>query len=624
MSNIRTNTAALDIKDNPFDLTIAVVNYNSADFILTSISLIERLTTSKWKMIICDNGSSHTDFVRVRNIVSRYDNITLIARTQTGHGSLGHGEALNILAGFIDTKYGAIMDADCLPLMFGWDSFLIRMLTDSVKIAGTPVAHNTPGTSQREKGFPLIFLSIFETQAFRSLDIDFRPRNISSGEDTGWELKEKFEANGFRGECLFGQNTRSYRDGKFSATICDEYYTDTTCKQLLCAHFGRGSNPRSGKYLGTFFGKKRKFNDERSRWLDICTDIADREVVRAINENKLPLEHVPCPSCHSDDVTKEFMASDWLFNTPGFWSIVRCTSCGLRRTNPRPKKSDLAKYYPSNYAPHHYVSDEQHHKFRALRLLFREQILRQHFGYFRTRHGASLFWWLVTLPFTRMFHVNLMPAFPKCSLNPRALEIGCSHGERLSQLSSLGWVVQGVEFSEMAAARARARGINCLTAFIEDCNFQKDEFDLVIMSMVLEHLGNPAAAIAQASEWIRPGGVLLVSVPNFSGIEARIFRQYAYTLQAPTHLTHFDKESLKALLLKFGFENVKIRSQGFHRDLRAGLQTYILDNPYSPARHLLRAPKMFFKLAGSLIGYLGISSRISVSAIRSGDHSVLE
>jgi len=606
----------VETKDNGFGgeviLTVVIVNFNSVEFILESLRAIERLTVSKWKMVICDNGSSHDDFVRLRNGVSRYQNVTLLARTQTEFGSYGHGEALNVLARHIDTRYGAILDADCLPLMFGWDSFLISKLDGEVKIAGTPVAHNTPGDSKRDRSFPLMFLCLFDAEAVRIDDIDFRPRSITAGEDTGWRMRETIEKQGYKGFCLVGQNTRTYRQGPLAATICDEYYTDASCERLICAHFGRGSNPRSGKYKTGAVSHA----DDKGKWLDACASIIDREIEVAIRSGRLALDYNACPSCGSEESDKEFIAPDWLFNTPGFWNVVKCRTCGLRRTNPHPKMEAIGEYYPDNYGPYQ-VSAAGGSSGGGIRARLREQTLRQHFGYFRERFPASLLWRLITKPFVRMFRVNLLPILSEDFQHRKLLEIGCSHGERLAYLKHLGWEVQGVEFSELAAEKARARGIDCKIARIEDCDFQDATYDAVIMSMVLEHLADPVATLTRVAEWLRPGGTLLLSVPNFDGVEARLFGQYAYTLQVPTHLTHFDPRTLTALLVKTGFSDVRILSQGFHRDLKAGLQTYLLDHPHSPGRHLLHAPQIFFRLAGILFGRLGISSRISVSAIRS-------
>jgi hypothetical protein len=75
-------------------------------------------------MVISDNGSVDEYFVRLRNCASLHSKVPLLERTQTEFGSFGKREALNVLVHHIDTRFGLILDADCLPLMFGWNAIL--------------------------------------------------------------------------------------------------------------------------------------------------------------------------------------------------------------------------------------------------------------------------------------------------------------------------------------------------------------------------------------------------------------------------------------------------------------------------------------------------------------------
>ena len=263
-------------------LTIITVNYNSADFLCLSLKALHKLTKNPWKIFICDNGSTYNDFLKLRHLTSKLNNVFLFTREQTSFGSSGHGEALNLLSQFIDTQYGVIMDADCIPLLRNWDETLIDQLNRTNKIVGTPLAVNTP-KGDKFNDFPLIFLCLFDTEVFKKLNIDFRPKDTSS-QDTGWELREKYNNAGFKGKNLIGQNTRLYRGGPFADTICVEYYNDKSCKDLVCCHFGRGSNPRSGKYGKTFVKRlaDRYFHRKDKRlWISICE--------RIIQEQSIPM-----------------------------------------------------------------------------------------------------------------------------------------------------------------------------------------------------------------------------------------------------------------------------------------------------------------------------------------------
>ena len=248
-------------------LTIVTVSYNSYEFVEAMIHAIERFTSNSWCMIICDNGSESSDLNRLRKKVQLHNNISLIERRQSGRGSMGHGEALNILIQDIKTKYGVILDADCIPLVNAWDEFLIKKLNKKIVVAGTPVAINSPGSSPRSRQFPLIFLCLFDVLAIHRLNIDFRPRNISAGEDTGWELEYKCTNAGYLGYGLYGQNTRTYKSGPFRSSICDEYYADASCRTLICSHFGRGSDPTAGKYRFLIGGRRLRHTLDKIRWL---------------------------------------------------------------------------------------------------------------------------------------------------------------------------------------------------------------------------------------------------------------------------------------------------------------------------------------------------------------------
>src|SRR5262249_41862290 len=57
------------------------------------------------------------------------------------------------------------------------------------------------------------------------------------------------------------------------------------------------------------------------------------------------------------------------------------------------------------------------------------------------------------------------------------------------------------------------------------------------------------------SRILRPGGVLLVGVPNFSGFEARFFRDKWFHLDVPRHVTHLTKNALKQSLVEHGFQD---------------------------------------------------------------------
>ena len=97
----------------------------------------------------------------------------------------------------------------------------------------------------------------------------------------------------------------------------------------------------------------------------------------------------------------------------------------------------------------------------------------------------------------------------------KILDVGCGDGLFFDQLTPFG-EVEGVEPS---AASVSEHGPHRCQIHIGpfDENFRPGkEFGLILMLDVLEHLADPAAALARALALLAPGGMLLITVPAFN------------------------------------------------------------------------------------------------------------
>lgn len=105
------------------------------------------------------------------------------------------------------------------------------------------------------------------------------------------------------------------------------------------------------------------------------------------------------------------------------------------------------------------------------------------------------------------------------------LEIGSSYGERLVNLKTLGWEnLTGVEMNSSAAKYAQERGLNVQSSRIEDLDFAEENFNVIILSMVLEHLYEPFDKLKLMTKWLKPGGQLIFSIPYFDSLPFKIFK----------------------------------------------------------------------------------------------------
>ena len=226
-------------------LTILTVNYNTADFIEVMLYAFKKLTANSYQVIICDNGSSEQDLLHLISVAQQYDNVEVIFRKQSAHGSIGHGEAMDLLTAKVKTPYFVTMDSDATFLYMHWDKLLLSRMKGKVKVIGTQAPGDKP------KDFPLVFAVLFETASFRLSGANFLPdlNKMVSGlvKDTGWEIRERYLAGDFSGEVLEDRNTRTWKGGPFSDMVVAEFYLDGV-KDIVACHYGRGSSSGLAKY----------------------------------------------------------------------------------------------------------------------------------------------------------------------------------------------------------------------------------------------------------------------------------------------------------------------------------------------------------------------------------------
>ncbi len=148
----------------------------------------------------------------------------------------------------------------------------------------------------------------------------------------------------------------------------------------------------------------------------------------------------------------------------------------------------------------------------------------------------------------------------------RVLDLGCASGGLLALLRPRASHRAGLELSPTAARAAAQVADVVVQGALEDPElpFEEGSFDLVVLADVLEHLADPAAALRRAAGWARPGGAILVSVPNVAHWRARLTllrgrwpAEERGTFDA-SHLRWFTHDSLAALLTGAGLAETEL------------------------------------------------------------------
>lgn len=134
------------------------------------------------------------------------------------------------------------------------------------------------------------------------------------------------------------------------------------------------------------------------------------------------------------------------------------------------------------------------------------------------------------------------------------LDAGAGRGRFVASALAAGYRAHGVEPSRRGALAAEAAGVPVERASIEAAAVKPGSFDAVTLWHVLEHLDDPGAALRQIAGWLRPGGILLVGVPNLASAQARLSGESWFHFDVPRHRTHFTPAGLDAVLRTNGFD----------------------------------------------------------------------
>lgn len=145
------------------------------------------------------------------------------------------------------------------------------------------------------------------------------------------------------------------------------------------------------------------------------------------------------------------------------------------------------------------------------------------------------------------------------------LDIGCGTGDFLTACKNQNWNVVGVEPNKKARVLAKSK-LEILTSNFdnfenkypkihETINSIEEQFDVITMWHVLEHVPNLEQYITQLNQILKPNGTLIIAVPNHKSYDAKYYGKFWAAYDVPRHLWHFSQKSIKLLFAK---ENMKV------------------------------------------------------------------
>jgi SAM-dependent methyltransferase len=238
----------------------------------------------------------------------------------------------------------------------------------------------------------------------------------------------------------------------------------------------------------------------------------------------IPGESRRCPVCGSEQTIEWLRAPDRFHKRKQLFQLVRCASCSVVWLDNAPRADEMAYHYGDEY--HQVISDVG-----EAEVLRRWQKQRSLLSKFKSR-GALL-------------------------------DLGCSSGSFLSTFKDGEWDLYGIEIDAKQADRARqSTRAHVFTGDLFDAPFGSESFDVVTGFHVLEHLDRPQERLAKIYEWLKPGGILYLGLPNIASWEANLFKSYWFGLELPRHLYHYSPESLRRLTTSAGFHECLLKTPG--------------------------------------------------------------
>jgi 2-polyprenyl-3-methyl-5-hydroxy-6-metoxy-1,4-benzoquinol methylase len=278
-------------------------------------------------------------------------------------------------------------------------------------------------------------------------------------------------------------------------------------------------------------------------------------------DTQLVWEESICDWCGTPGGEELFSGPDLLMDFPGRFRLVRCAKCGLIRQNPWLTWESLKDYYPEDYSAYEPVIDQERSGMKRA---------DRRYGMWKRLRSIERF-----------------------QPGGKLLDVGCGTGVFLAEAQRTGhWGLMGVEPSQAAEYVRKTLNIPIHNQRFAEADLPEGSFDVITMWNVLEHLDHPVEDLRLAVRLLRPGGLLVFSVPNIESLEARLFGPYWLGWDLPRHLYLFPQKRLRTIQEAIGLQQVGTQCiAGSHAALELSLRFWLKAREhYGPtAQALLRA-----------------------------------
>ena len=231
-----------------------------------------------------------------------------------------------------------------------------------------------------------------------------------------------------------------------------------------------------------------------------------------------------CPVCKSPDCKNVLAVKDHTVSGETF-QVAECGNCTLRFTQDVPDASSISSFYKAeSYISH---SNTSKGLVNRIYLFVRETTMRK-----------------------KRRLVEKCTGIKKGKL----LDLGSGVGTFVNEMKQKGWEVTGIEPDEDARNTARQLYKIDLSDNSSFYHLSPGSFDAITLWHVLEHVHDLSSYLLQLKNLLKDKGRLIIAVPNYTSLDAAIYREYWAAYDVPRHLYHFSPASMKWLMEKHGLK----------------------------------------------------------------------
>lgn len=241
------------------------------------------------------------------------------------------------------------------------------------------------------------------------------------------------------------------------------------------------------------------------------------------NKEKISFNIINCPLCESKKYNSKYKIKKY--------NIVECSSCKHIYLNPRPGDEVLYGLYDAAYFIGHGF-DKTVNYLQTKEKPSNEEIKEAQ--------------WLI----------NEIKKYRK---NGTLLDVGCSYGFFLGVAKQTGFDVAGTDISPAVKEYVKEKlKVPISIGVLEKVEIEKEKYDIITMTEVVEHLPYPKKTLAHIKELLRQGGIIVIQTGNINSIKARWYGKRWDYFTLPGHINYFSIPSLTKTLIELGFSILKI------------------------------------------------------------------